>query len=89
MTAFLVQLKVKDYGDWKKGFDASAPLRKASGGLSHQVFRDVSDSNKITVLNTWDSLENAQKFALSPELREAQEKAGVIGAPEVSFLSEA
>jgi hypothetical protein len=34
-------------------------------------------------------LDNARRYAESPELREAMERAGVIGKPEILFLEEA
>jgi quinol monooxygenase YgiN len=84
----LIQHKVKDFAEWKKVFDSAFGLRSSSGELSAQVFRDASDPNSITIINKWDSLENAQKFAHSPELKAAMEKAGVAGAPSVYFLNE-
>jgi quinol monooxygenase YgiN len=89
MATMLVQHKVKSFAEWKKGFDSAAELRKSSGELSTQVYQDASDPNKVTVVNKWDSLANAQKFAHSPELKAAMEKAGVDGPPSVSFLNEA
>jgi quinol monooxygenase YgiN len=80
---------VKDFAAWKLVFDSAVSLRAASGELSVQVFRDASDPNKLTVLNQWTSMESAQKFALSPELKAAMEKAGVVGQPAVYFLNEA
>jgi len=64
-------------------------LRTSSGELSAQVFRDASDPNSVTVINKWNSLESAQKFAHSPDLKAAMEKAGVEGMPNSSFLNEA
>jgi quinol monooxygenase YgiN len=89
MASILIQHKVKDFQEWKKVFDGSAGLRTASGELSYQIFRDVGNPNSLTILNKWNSLENAQKFVHSPELMAAMEKAGVEGPPNVSFLSEA
>ena len=89
MASMLIQHKVKDFVEWKKVFDSAIGLRTSSGELSAQVFRDASDPNSITTINKWDSLENAQKFAHSPELKAAMEKAGVAGAPSVYFLNEA
>ena len=88
MAVMLVQHKVKDFAEWKKVFDSAVGMRKSSGELSVQVLRDASDPNSLTLVNKWDSLENAQKFAHSPELQAAMEKAGVMGAPNVSFLNE-
>jgi heme-degrading monooxygenase HmoA len=89
MASILIQHKVKDFAVWKKIFESSAALRDSGGELSHHIFRDASDPNKITVLNKWNSLENAQKFIHSPELKTAMEKAGVEGPPTVTFLNEA
>jgi quinol monooxygenase YgiN len=89
MASILIQHKVKDFAEWKKVFDASAGLRTSNGELSAQVYRDASDPNMLTVINKWNSMANAQKFAQSPDLKAAMEKAGVVGAPAVYFLNEA
>ncbi len=88
MATMLIQHKVKDFAGWKKVFDSVSGLRISSGELSSQVYRDESDPSKVTVVNKWNSLANAQKFAHSPELKAAMEKAGVDGPPVISFLNE-
>ena len=89
MASMLIQHQVKDFAAWKKVFDSAIDLRTSNGELSAQVYRDASDPNSITTINKWDSLENAQKFAHSPELKAAMEKAGVEGPPNIYFLNEA
>lgn len=89
MASMLIQHTVKDYAVWKKAFDSAEAMRTSSGELSHQIYRDSTDANKITVVNKWNSLDNAQKFAHSPELKAAMEKAGVEGRPTITFLNEA
>ena len=88
MATMLVQHKVKNFAEWKKVYDSVAGLRASNGELSDQVFRDASDPNKLTLVFKWDSLPNAQKWAQSPELRAAMEKAGVDGPPSISFMNE-
>jgi len=88
MATMLIQHTVKSFTEWKKVFDSAVELRKSSGELSTQVYQDASDPNKVTVVNKWNSLADAQKFAQSPELKAAMEKAGVLGVPGVSFLNE-
>ena len=88
MATMLVQHKVKNFADWKKGFDSAIELRKSGGELSTQIYQDASDPSKVIVVNKWNSLANAQKFAQSPELKAAMEKAGVDGPPSISFLNE-
>ncbi len=89
MASMLIQHKVKNFAEWKKVFDSVAGVRASAGELSSQIFRDSSNPNSLTVINKWNSLENAQKFAHSPELKAAMEKAGVEGPPTVYFLNEA
>jgi quinol monooxygenase YgiN len=88
MATMLVQHKVKNFADWKKVYDSVAGLRHSNGELSDQIYRDASDPNKLTLVFQWDSLPNAQRWAQSPELRAAMEKAGVDGPPSISFLNE-
>ncbi len=88
MASMLVQHKVKDFADWKKVYDSVADLRANNGELSDQIYRDASDPNSLTLIFNWDSLENAQKYAQSPELKAAMERAGVVGPPSIYFLNE-
>ncbi|MDI6696365.1 MAG: hypothetical protein QME21_15065 [Anaerolineales bacterium] len=89
MAGMLVQHKVKDFASWKKVYDSQAALRSSNGELSDQIYRDAADQNKLTLIFKWNSLENARKFAQSPELKAAMEKAGVEGPPAITFLNEA
>jgi quinol monooxygenase YgiN len=88
MASMLVQHKVKDFAAWKNVYDSVADLRASNGELSDQIYRDASDPNSLTVIFKWDSLANAQKYAQSPELKAAMEKAGVDGPPNIFFLNE-
>jgi quinol monooxygenase YgiN len=89
MTSMIVTHKVKDYSIFKKTFDSVIDLRKSNGELSDRIYRDASDPNEITLIFKWNSLANAQKYAHSPELKAAMDKAGVVGLPEIHFLTEA
>jgi quinol monooxygenase YgiN len=89
MASMLIQHTVKDYAEWRKVFDSAKELRTSNGELSYQIYRDSTDTNKLTIINKWNSLANAQKFAHSPELKAAMERAGVVGAPTIYFLNEA
>jgi heme-degrading monooxygenase HmoA len=89
MASMLVQHQVKDYTAWKKVYDSVKDLRTSNGELSDKIYRDASDPNQLTVIFEWDSLENAKKYANSPELKAAMERAGVEGKPSIFFLNEA
>ena len=83
----LVQHKVKDFANWKKVYDSQAAFRTSSGELSDEIYHNASDPNQLILVFKWSSVENAQKFAHSPELKAAMEKAGVDGPPTITFLS--
>lgn len=88
MASLLTEFTVKDFSEWKKVFDSKKDFRASFGAVSSQVYHQADDPNKVTLLFKWDSLENAQRFASSPELKAAQQLAGVQGVPRVSFLAE-
>jgi quinol monooxygenase YgiN len=89
MASMIVTHKVKDFSIFKKTFDSVIDLRKSNGELSDRIYRDASDPNELTLIFNWNSLANAQKYAHSPELKAAMDKAGVVGKPEIHFLNEA
>ena len=89
MVSMLVKAKVKDFQAWKKVYDEAAGLRASFGGGADQVYQVTNDPNTYFAIIDWDSQENAQKYAQSPELKEAMEKAGVVGSPAVYFLNKA
>ena len=89
MAYMFVQHSVQDYEAWKSVFDSVGDLRRRSGEKSYQILRQDNDSNSLIALFQWDNLDNARKYAASPELKAAMERAGVTGKPEISFLKEA
>jgi antibiotic biosynthesis monooxygenase (ABM) superfamily enzyme len=89
MAYMLVRHNVKDYTAWKSVFDSVSDLRKRNGEKAYQILRQGNGSNELVALFKWDNLDHARKYAASPELKAAMERAGVIGKPEILFLEEA
>lgn len=88
MAYMFIRHSVKDYDAWKSVFDSVSDLRKRNGEKSYQILREDNGSSKVYALFEWDSLDNARKYAASPELKAAMERAGVTGKPEIFFLEE-
>ena len=87
MVYLYVRHTVEDYAKWKEGFDKHAPARQAGGATDEAyVMRNVDDPNEITAILGWSDLEKARAFTQSASLKEAMQKAGVTGPPEVRFL---
>jgi hypothetical protein len=84
-----VRHSVQDYEAWKSVFDSVGDLRRRNGEKSYQILRQDNASNNLVALFEWDNLDNARKYAASPELKEAMQRAGVTGKPEILFLEEA
>jgi len=63
-------------------------MRKAAGAADETyIMRNDDNPNEIVVTLGWSDLDQARQYAASPELKEAMQKAGVTGRPEVLFLN--
>jgi hypothetical protein len=79
--------EVKNYAEWKKGFDADKVNRDKAGIKTIGVYASVDNANLVTILTEAPSAEVAKGFLNNPELKAAMEKLGVISAPEVKILT--
>ena len=89
MAYMFVRHSVQDYDTWKSAFDSNSDLRKKGGEKSYRILRSENGANDLVIMFEWDNLDNARQFASSPELKEAMQRAGVTGKPEILFLKEA
>ena len=85
----LVRHVVQDYNRWRAAFDDALVMRRSSGEQSYRIFRNFENANEVTVICDYDTLERAQKFIKSEELKKAMAAAGVTEPPKVSYLHEA
>jgi hypothetical protein len=89
MATLFVRHQVSDYAAWRRVYDGFAPTKAALGVQTATVYRAADDPNNITVTHDFATLEAAQAFAASPELRAAMHDAGVQGAPTIWFTEPA
>lgn len=85
----LVIHEVADYKKWKPYFDASKFIRDENGikKMLH-LLREVDDKNDVVIMFEVSDLAKAKAFSGSKELHDIMKMAGVIGIPEIYFLSE-
>ena len=90
MLCTLTILKLRDYAEWKSGFDAEngVALRKDSGMKSYQILRTEDDPNKVVFLAEWDNLDNARKHIQSDKIRQIHQQVGLPEMPETYYLQE-
>ena len=89
MTNLFVRHEAADYAAWRRVYDGFAPTRKALGVEAEAVYQAVDNPNDITVTHDFATLEAAQAFAGSSELRAAMHEAGIQGAPTIWFTERA
>ena len=89
MPYLFVHHEVEDYKKWKTVFDAHSYARSETGSKGEKVFRSANNPNEIFVLLEWDSIENAQKFGQSENIKEIMKNAGIVGIPAIHFIEEA
>ena len=89
MAYVIVRLKVGDFEKWKEVFEAAGQLRKTYGSKGVRFFRNLEDSHEVVILGEYSSSERARELFQSEEFHEATKRAGVSGAPQVTFLDEA
>jgi quinol monooxygenase YgiN len=88
MQHVLVRFKVQEYARWRAVFDENAPTRAAQGMGNGHVFRNSSDPNEIIIVLEVTDLQKARAFVESPELKQAQQRGGVIPPPSITWLNE-
>ena len=86
MAHIMIRHKVKDFSTWKPFFDKNGAMRGKAGCKGGYIFHSEDNPNDVVVIFDWDNIDNAKKFAQSSQLRDAMQKAGVQGTPEVYFL---
>jgi hypothetical protein len=87
MATMFIRNTVSDYKAWRKVYDDVAPMQKAGGVTAQAVYQAADNPSDITVTHEFGSVEAAQAFAKSDELKKAMQGAGVVGAPTIWFTN--
>ena len=87
MATLFVRHKIADFASWKKAYDDFEATRKSMGVTSHGVYQLEGDPTDITAYHEFASMDAAKAFAGSPQLREAMQRAGVVGQPDIWFAN--
>lgn len=83
----LVRSKVKNYPEWKRGYDAHLSKRVEAGLTEKYLLRGANDQNEVVLLFEARDLNRAKTFAESTDLRETMQKVGVTDKPDIYFLN--
>ncbi len=82
----VIRHKVRDFAEWKAGYDSHRSKRSEARLTEKQVMRSVGDPNEVVLFFEVADIARAQAFAKSADLRETMQKIGVVDQPDVYFL---
>jgi hypothetical protein len=82
----LIRQKVRNFAAWKPTYDARDSIRQANGLHNYVLGRGVEDTSSVLIALRADDMEKAKAYSKNPELRQAMQKGGVVGAPAYHFL---
>lgn len=80
--------RVEDFGRWYSIFKNHQSEQMRAGLHLLYLLRDVKDPNLIIYFFTVESMDRANAFLNAPENIEAGKKSGVIGTPEMNWMTE-
>ena len=83
----IITHKVYDYNRWKPVHDKTASQKRSYDWKDCSVFAVDGDRNHVMVMERFGSLERAQAFANSTELRDEMAASGVSSQPEIHFVN--
>jgi hypothetical protein len=86
-TMVIVTHKVANFQKWIVAYEGHDSARLANGVHSYVVGRGMMDSNMVMIALKADDLARAKAFTNSPGLKTVMQKAGVTGAPSISFIT--
>lgn len=87
-TIVVLRHDVIDYSRWRTGFNEHIKEAPKHGFTAVTVLRDKTNTNSVTVMLQAQDLKAAKAFLSSDDLRIIMKKEGVIGKPEISYLSD-
>ena len=83
----LVRHKVRNFSEWKRGYDAHRSMREAAGLTEQKLLHGSDDPNEVILLFQAQDPARAHAFAESADLRDTMQKVGVVDTPDIYFLS--
>jgi hypothetical protein len=86
LAGAIVRHEVSDYAAWKRAFDGHAEARTRAGIIGHAVNRSAQNPNVVVVYLQAESDASLKAFAGSSDLKDVMKNAGVVGAPDITFV---
>ncbi len=79
----VVMHKVKDFAKWREAYMGHDSVRQLYGVSHYRLARGIEDSNMVMVVDKMADVKKAEEFGNSAALKDAMQKAGVMGKPRI------
>jgi hypothetical protein len=86
MTTLIIKEQVQNYNNWKTVFDSQHNLRVEYGEKTEHIYRENEHPNNMVIMLEWENEKRAKQFSKSKELKDALDKSGIIGKPNMYFV---
>jgi len=73
--------------DWKAGYDAHLSKRIDAGLTEKYLLQGERDPNEVVIMFETQDVSRAKAFTESADLRERMQMLGVVGQPDIRFLT--
>jgi len=73
--------------DWKAGYDAHLTKRIDAGLTEKYLLQGERDPNEVVIMFETQDVSRAKAFTESADLRERMQMLGVVGQPDIRFLT--
>ena len=87
MVTLIVTHEVKNFSEWKKGYENDGINRQQAGIKDVAIFTSATNPNMVTIIMEAPSMELVNGLMGDAKFQEAMENAGVISVPEVKILN--
>ena len=82
-----LHFKVKDFNEWRTGYDGHEKNRPSAGITNGRVFRSAEDPNEVVVLQDVADVAKARTWLGSDDMKATMQKSGVLGSPSIRFAA--
>lgn len=87
LAGAIVRHEVRDFAIWKRAFDGHAQARARAGIVGHAINRAVQNPNLVIIYLQAQTEDQLRAFTASADLKQVMQTAGVVGAPELNFVT--
>ena len=80
-----VSIEVKNFNEWKKSFDAGAPVREKAGIKVLSICSSSENENQVLVIEEAESMKSTKDFL---DVLKSKQKSGEVSKLEIKLYNQ-